>query len=134
MPTARKDHNLTRGAPFLPGVLTFTAQDDTGATIDVPLSGISRAELTVRTEPANGQPDDTDAKVLVKVSLTATAQGVLEVAGTNKVRPRIYGSVTRNWSQNVVYYDVRIWLISDGQPYPVVKGEIKVGWQVGRAL
>lgn len=130
MTTQIQDHFITRGDPFKPGILTLTAKDDNGNTVDVPVSAYSDLVLTVRKNKALLQPDDTDTDVLAQVSLIPNAQGAIAVVGSNKVRPVIHGSVTKLWTQNEVFYDVQGHLAADGEPSTPVKGTIQLGWAV----
>lgn len=133
MTTAICDHNITRGDPFRPALLTLTAKNDAGETIDVPAVAFSDLACTVRKKPALLQPDNSDADVVARVTLVSNSHGVISVVGANQVQILIHGSITRLWTdQNEYFYDVEGILVSDGEPYTVVKGRIAVGWDVGR--
>ena len=130
--TAYKDFTVTRGDAFKPGVWTLTAQDASGATVPVPVSGYADLFLTVRKAKSNGEPDDTDAGVVARIGLTVGAQGVIAVVGSNQIEPLVQGSVTRDWLLGEYFYDLSGHLAVDGEPQRPVKGRILMGWSASQ--
>lgn len=127
MKTAYKDHTVTRGDPFKPGVLGLVFTNAAGVTTPLPVALFASLACTVRKVPALGQPDDSDTDVVGKVTLVDG--GIVQVDATS-VQIIIQGAVTRLWVLLEYSYDVQGVLLVELEPRTLVRGRIAMGWAV----
>lgn len=132
--TAYRDHTVTRGNAFKPGVLRLVAEDDQGFSVDVPVSAFANLYLKIWKNRPKAQPDGIDEDLVTEVSLTPSADGQIMAVGANEVQLLVHDQVTALWAQNEYFYAVGGPLTVDGEWHDVVKGRILVAWGNGNPL
>lgn len=110
--TARyKDQSVSRGDPWKPKPFNVFP--------DVP--SFNEFWCTVRTQWATNEPNDSDVNVVGQVTLSGGGIAIIDTASIQITFP---ASLTRGWQNREYFYDVQARLISDGQPYTLIRGRL----------